>query len=132
MLKKTVTYKDFNGIERTEDFYFNMTKAECVDLSFSKEGGLDQFLSKVIKANNTPEIMKLFKDFVLMAYGEKSDDGRRFMKTPEIKQAFSETEAYSVIFMELVQDANAAAEFVNNVIPAELLEQAQTAAKENK
>lgn len=121
MLKKTVTYTDYNGIERTEDFYFNLTKAECIEMNLSTPGGLDGFLDKIIKTNDTPAIIKQFKDLVLLAYGEKSDDGRRFMKTEEIKRGFSETEAYSIIFMELASNAKSATEFVNGIIPADIV-----------
>lgn len=122
MLKKTVTYTDFNGMERTEDFYFNLTKAECVEMNLSTTGGLAEFIDKIVKTNDIPEIIKQFKDLVLFTYGEKSADGRRFMKNDEIRQAFSETEAYSVIFMELATNADAAAEFVNGIVPAEAVE----------
>lgn len=117
MLKKTVTYTDYNGNERTEDFYFNLTKAECVEMNLSTAGGLDAYLQKIIDTKDVPALITQFKDLVLKAYGEKSADGRRFMKDDEIRRAFAETEAYSVIFMELVADADAAAAFVNGIVP---------------
>ena len=117
MLKKTVTYTDYNGSERTEDFYFNLTKAEIMEMELTTVGGLSAMIEKIVAAKDGPTIIKTFKDLVLKAYGEKSADGRRFIKSPEIAEAFSQTEAYSQIFMELATDDEAAAKFVNGIIP---------------
>lgn len=117
MLKKTITYTDYNDVERTEDFYFNLTKAEIMEMELGTSGGLSAMIEKIVAAKDGPTIIKVFKDLVLKAYGEKSPDGRRFMKTPEITEAFSQTEAYSQIFMELATDDEAAAKFVNGIIP---------------
>lgn len=117
MLKKTITYTDFNGMERSEDFYFNLTQAEVMEMEMSTVGGLSEMIQRIIAAQDTPSIIKVFKDLVLKSYGEKSADGKRFIKTPEIAEAFSQTEAYSVLFMELATDADAAAAFVNGIIP---------------
>lgn len=117
MLKKTVTYTDYNGSERTEDFYFNLTKAEIMEMELKTVGGLSAMIEKIVAAKDGPTIIKTFKDLVLKAYGEKSADGRRFIKSPEIAEAFSQTEAYSQIFMELATDDEAAAKFVNGIIP---------------
>ena len=117
MLKKTITYTDFNGMERSEDFYFNLTKAEVMEMEMSTVGGLSEMIQRIIAAQDTPSIIKVFKDLVLKSYGEKSADGKRFIKTPEIAEAFSQTEAYSGLFMELATDADAAAAFVNGIIP---------------
>lgn len=116
MLKKTVTYTDYNGVERTEDFYFNLTKAEIMEMELTTSGGLAEMITKIVEAKDGPAIIKVFKDLVLKAYGEKSPDGRRFIKSVEIADAFSQTEAYSQIFMELATDADAAAAFVNGII----------------
>lgn len=118
MLKKTITYTDYNGSERTEDFYFNLTKAEIMEMELTTAGGLSEMIEKIVAAKDAPTIIKVFKDLVLKAYGEKSPDGRRFMKSPEISEAFSQTEAYSQLFMELATDDEAAAKFVNGIIPA--------------
>lgn len=120
MLKKTVTYVDYNGVERTEDFYFNLSKAECTEMELSVEGGFSKMLEEIVKSNDTSRIMELFKQIVLKAYGEKSEDGKRFVKSKEIAEAFSQTEAYSEIFMELAMDEKAAAAFVNGILPANL------------
>lgn len=117
MLKKTVTYTDYNGVERTEDFYFNLTKAEITEMELSTEGGLEAMIRKIVAEKNAPAIIKIFKELVLKAYGEKSPDGRRFIKNDEVRDAFSQTEAYSEIFMELATDADAAAAFVNGITP---------------
>ena len=128
MIKKTVTYTDYNGVERTENFYFNLSKAEVIEMEMGTEGGMAESIQKIIDAKDAPAIIRVFKDLVLRAYGEKSDDGRRFMKSKEISEAFSQTEAYSQLFMELATDSDAAAKFINGIVPADLAQQAQKAA----
>ena len=123
MLKKTITYTDYNGVERTEDHYFNLTKAEVLEMEMGTTGGLAEWIKKVVAAQDQPAVIKLFKDLILKAYGEKSADGRRFIKSEEISTAFAQTEAYSILFMELATDADAASDFVNGIIPAGLAEQ---------
>ena len=120
MLKKTVTYVDYNGVERTEDFYFNLSKAEVTEMELSVEGGFSKMLEEIVKSNDNARIIELFKEMVLKAYGEKSADGRRFIKSKELAEEFSQTEAYSEIFMELALDEKAAAAFVNGIMPANL------------
>jgi len=119
MLKKTITYTDYNGVERTEDCYFNLTKAEIMEMEMSINGGLTEMIKQIVAAQDAPAIIKVFKELILTAYGEKSLDGKRFVKSKELSQAFSQTEAYSQIFMELATDADAAAKFINGVIPAD-------------
>lgn len=128
MIKKTITYTDYNGVERTENFYFNLSKAEVMEMEMSAEGGMAASVQKIVDAKDAPAIIRVFKELVLKAYGIKSDDGRRFMKSKEISDAFSQTEAYSQIFMELATDTDAASKFINGIIPADLAEQA---AKQN-
>ena len=120
MLKKTITYTDYDDVERTEDFYFNLTKAELTEMEITYEGGLTRTIDRIIKAKNGTQMIKLFKDLVLRSYGEKSPDGRRFIKSQEISDAFSQTEAYSIIFMQLATDDKLAAAFVNSIVPKEL------------
>lgn len=117
MLKKTITYTDYNGHQRTEDFYFNFNKAELVELELSASGGLTVMMDRIIAAEDNPTLFKIFKDLVLKAYGIKSDDGRKFVKNQEVRDDFAQTEAYSVLVMELVSDAEKAAEFFNLIIP---------------
>ena len=108
MLKKTIAYTDYNGTTRKEDFYFNLTQAE---------GGLVEMINRIVAAQNGKVIIETFKDIILRAYGEKSPDGRRFIKNQEVRDAFAQTEAYSNLFMELATDAKAASEFVNGIVP---------------
>lgn len=122
MLKKTITYVDFNGEERTEDLYFNLTKAELTEMELEETGGLSEVINRIIQTKDTPELIKLFKSIILKAYGEKSADGRRFIKSKEISEAFSQTQAYSDMFMEFATDDNAAANFINSVVPKDLAE----------
>ena len=118
MLKKTITYADYNGNERTEDFYFNLSKAEVTEMEMSTSGGLAEMIQRIIAAQDVPAIIKVFKDLILKAYGVKSPDGKRFEKSEAISTAFSQTEAYSQLFMELATNAEAAAAFVNGIVPA--------------
>lgn len=117
MLKKTIVYTDYNGTTRKEDFYFNLTQAEVTELEVSVEGGLVEQINRIVAAQNGKVIIETFKDIILRAYGEKSPDGRRFIKNQEVRDAFAQTEAYSKLFMELATDAKAASEFVNGIVP---------------
>lgn len=123
MIKKTMTYTDFNGNERTEDFYFNLTKAEVMEMEMSTKGGLAEMIQRVISAQDQPAIIKIFKDLIIKAYGVKSPDGKRFMKNQEYIDEFVETAAFSDLFMELATDADKAAEFINGVVPADMAKQ---------
>ena len=118
MLKLTETYTDYNGVERTEDFYFNLTKAELMEMEMTTTGGMAEMIQRIVNAQDAPSIIKIFKKLILEAYGVKSPDGRRFVKSQELRDEFSQTEAYSNIFMRLSTDAEKAAEFVNGIIPA--------------
>lgn len=128
MLNKTITYTDFNGGERTEVFHFNLSKAELMEMELSTSGGFAEMVQGVVNAQDGPAIIKIFKDIILKAYGQKSPDGKRFIKSEELSKEFSETEAYSELFMELATNADAAAEFINGIIPADAAAQI---AKEN-
>lgn len=122
MLKKTIEYTDYNGVERKEDFYFNLTKAEIAEMELSRHGGLTEYIHKIVSAKSEPDLVKLFKELILKAYGVKSDDGRRFIKSEEISTEFAQTEAYSILFMELSTDADKASEFVTSIIPEDVKE----------
>lgn len=117
MLKKVMTYTDYNGVERTEEFLFNLTKAELMEMEMTTEGGLSTMIQGIVDSKNVPAIVSIFKKLLLKAYGKKSPDGRRFIKSEEISQEFAQTEAYSEMFMELATDADAAAAFINGIIP---------------
>ena len=133
MLKKAITYTDYNGVERTEDFYFNLSKAEITEMEMGVKGGLTETITRIVAAQDSPAIIKLFKDLILKAYGVKSPDGKVFEKSEKLSTEFSQTEAYSNLFMELAFDAEKAAEFINKVVPPELAEEAaKEAAKDPK
>lgn len=129
MLKERITYPDFNDVERTEDFYFNFTEAEVAEMQLSVDGGLKQKIEKIINAQSEPELIKIFKELILKAYGEKSPDGRQFIKSEELSKKFEQTNAYSQLFMKLAFDDEAAARWINGVIPKSL---ADEIAKDNK
>ena len=124
MLKKTIKYTDYNGVERNEDFFFNLTKAEIMDMQMGTSGGMAEMIAAIVRSQNMPEIIRIFKDMILKAYGEKSADGKRFIKTDANGQSlgkqFAETEAFSILYMELATDSKAAAAFVNGIIPSDM------------
>lgn len=120
MLKKTITYNDYNGVERKEDFYFNLSKAEIMVMELSIPGGFAGMIEKIIASKDIPSIIKIFKELILKAYGEKSADGKRFVKSEDLSVAFSQTEAYSNLFMELATDDNSASAFINGLVPADM------------
>lgn len=124
MLKKTIQYTDFNNEEVSEDFFFHLSQAELVELELSHKGGLSESLQKIIAAEDGKAIMTEFKNIILKSYGKRSEDGKRFIKNQELRDEFESSEAYSVLFMELVTDADKASEFVNGIVPKGLAEQA--------
>ena len=117
MLKKTIKYTDYDGNEREEDFYFNLSKAEITEMELSKEGGMSEYIKKISATQNGPELIKLFKDIIIKSYGEKSLDGKRFIKNKELTEAFIQTEAYSELFVELASNADEAVKFINGIMP---------------
>lgn len=123
MFKKTVTYKDYNNVERTETYHFHFSEAEILDMEMSVEGGFAERIQKIIDANDQTKLMKVIKQFVIDAYGVKSEDGKRFIKNDTVKAEFLESPAYSKIWMELVTNDRLAADFINEVIPADMKDQ---------
>ena len=121
MLKQTITYTDYNGTERTEDFYFNLSKAELMEMEMGTAGGYTEMVNRIVASQDGASIIKIFKDLILKAYGVKSVDGKKFIKIDEnghkVSDDFAQTEAYSELFMKLATDAEAAAAFVNGIIP---------------
>lgn len=117
MVKETITYTDYNGVERTEDYFFNLNKAEVIEMELSSETSLSDRLISIVKAKNRAAIVKAFKDILFKAYGEKSEDGKRFIKSEALSIAFSQTPAYEQLFMKLATDDTFAADFVNKIIP---------------
>lgn len=117
MRKETITYTDYNGLEKTEDFYFHFTEAEVMELELTTHGGLVETMQQMVKSKDVPSIVSSVKNILLKAYGVKSPDGRRFIKSPELSTEFSQTPAYSILWMQIVQDDKKAAEFFTEVIP---------------
>ena len=117
MLKKTITYTDYDGLERTEEFRFNLTKAELVDMELTTAGTFSETMKRIIAEKDIIRIAKLFKELLLKSYGVKSDDGKRFIKSQELSEAFSQTEAYSDLFIELLSNPEEAAKFFAEVAP---------------
>ena len=124
MLKETIKYTDYNGVERTEDFWFHLSKAELMEWEMGTTGGLTEMIKRIVDAQDAPAIIKIFKELVLKAYGQKSPDGKRFIKSEELATEFSQTEAYSQLFMDLATDADKAAAFVNGIMPSDVVEKA--------
>lgn len=132
MVTKKITYTDYKGNQRTEELCFNLNKAELTEMELSIEGGLHAMLLKIKEAEDMPQIVKVFKQMILKSFGVISNDGRRFAKSPELSEEFSQTEAYSELFMELVSNPDEAAAFVNGVIPAEMALAAEEAEKKGE
>ena len=124
MLKETITYVDFNDTERTEDFYFNLTRTELIRMEMSKTGSLTGLLTKIVKANDMPDIFEAMEMLILKSYGEKSADGRRFVKSEDLSKEFTQTNAYSQLFMKLATDDKAAVAFINGIMPDSMQEKA--------
>jgi len=121
MLKQSVTYEDFNGETVTDVLYFNLTKTEIVELELSYDGGLDATIQRLVKAENNQALLQEFKRIILDAYGEKSEDGKRFIKNQALRDEFIQTAAYDSLFMKLATDGQAAAAFIEGILPRELV-----------
>ena len=117
MLKKTITYTDYDGVEQTRDFYFHLTKTEVIKMENSEVGGLTKLLGKIVQESDQPKIIKYFDQFIASAYGVKSADGQRFEKSKELSDAFFQCPAYDVLFQEILASSETAAAFVNAVVP---------------
>ena len=117
MLRKVIKYTDYNGVEREEPFYFNLTKAEITEMELTQDGGFVEYIKRIVAAKEQKAIVETFKKLILKSYGVKSDDGKRFIKSDELAQAFSQTEAYSELFMELATNTEEASKFINGIVP---------------
>lgn len=124
MVVEKIKYTDFNGLEREEEFMFNLTEAEITEMELTTDGGLSDSIKKIIAAQDTPQIIKVFKMLLLKSYGEKSADGRRFVKSDKLSEEFSQTNAYSQLFMKLATDDKAAVAFINGIMPDSMQEKA--------
>lgn len=125
MIKKTITYVDYNGNERTEDHYFNLTKAELMRMELGVKGGMTEMMQRMIAAQDSPALIEVFEELIRKSYGIKTPDGKGFVKRAEDYEAFKSTEAYSELFVELLSSAEASSEFFNGVIPANLAKQVE-------
>lgn len=112
-----ITYEDYNGVTKTKDFCFNLTEAEITQMELEVPGGLTGMLDRIVGAMDAPAIVSVFKEILMRAYGEKSPDGDRFIKSKELSEAFSQTEAYNQIYMRLITDDQAASQFINDIVP---------------
>lgn len=120
MLKKAITYEDFNGATRTEDFYFDLRTSELHEWENSINGGMNTLLSRIVQERDQSELIKYFKEIIARSYGQKSDDGKHFRKSPEILDDFISTNAYDKLYMELVTDTKKAIAFIKGIVPPEL------------
>lgn len=120
MLKKTITYTDWNGEERTEDFYFNLTRVEIYELEYDVEPGtsLTEVLDTLVKSKDYGRLIGTIKKVILTAYGEKSADGKRFMKGEDIRRSFEENPAFDELYMSLITDPKKIAEFIVGIMPS--------------
>lgn len=118
MIKKVVSYVDYDGNARVENFYFNLTQTELTDLSVKHSGGLNDYIQSIIDAKDVKELYSLFKEIIDMSYGKKSEDGRRFMKSQEILDDFKQTLGYDKLVVSLANDEEEAAAFIKGVIPS--------------
>jgi hypothetical protein len=130
MLKKEITFEDFNGDKTTETLYFNLTKSEMIEMEADYEEGLDATIKRIIKTNDRQGLIREFKKIILKSYGEKSEDGKRFMKSDAIRDAFTQTAAYDAMFMELATNDIAAAAFMKGILPKDM--QAEVARLDNE
>lgn len=129
MYKKTVKYVDFNGDEREEDFYFNFTKQQLLQMRGSKEGGLEAYIDRIMRANDNNQVLEAYREILLLAYGEKSEDGRRHIKNDEIRENFESHAAFSDIYMEIFTNVDAATALIRGVMPADLMSQVEEQGK---
>lgn len=120
MLKRDIKYEDFNGVEVVEPFYFNLTRSEIVTLEVEETEGLRAMLQKMIDSQDNKNIWAKFKEIILLAYGEKSEDGKRFVKNDEIRENFSQTAAFDALLTELISNEEAASVFIIGIMPKDL------------
>ena len=132
MRKETITYTDYFGAEQTRDFYFHYSEAELAKMELGTTGGITRFVEKIVQTKDNPKLTELFESFILDAYGEKSEDGQRFIKNDEVREGFKQTPAYSILFMKLMTDDEALAEFITQVIPEDVRTRAAKVEAENE
>ena len=116
MFKKEIEYQDFNGQQRKETFYFNLSKAELMEMELSTQAGMEEMIKMLIATKDNAKIVQTFKDLILKSYGIKSEDGTRFIKTPELREAFEQSNAYSELFIEILSNTDSQVAFINGVV----------------
>jgi hypothetical protein len=126
MLKRDITYEDFDGESVTESFYFNLTKTELIELEVGYKDGLEAAMQRIVKTEDRQALIAEFQRIILLSYGVKSDDGRRFMKSDQLREEFTQTPAYDALFIELATDDKAAATFIQGILPKGLVENVET------
>lgn len=131
MLKKKIKYTDYNGVEREETFYFNLTKAELLEMELMRKGGLENYLKRIINEQDQIKLVEIFKELILKSYGKKSDDGKRFIKNPELTEEFVQSEAFSELYVELATNSEAASAFINGIVPPAVAMAAEAEMKKN-
>jgi len=135
MIKETIKYEDYNGQEQSEDFYFNLTKLEMMEMEIDHDGGkggLKDYIDKLTKTTAGSEAYHLFKDIILASCGQKSDDGRRFIKNDEIRTDFEQSPAMAELIFSIIQDGEKAARFVRGILPAKMVEEAEAEAARDR
>lgn len=116
MIAKTVKYTDFNGNEREERLYFNLSKTELTKMQVGMEGGFDKYIKGVVESGNHAKLIEIFDELIIKAYGQKSEDGSRFIKSKTAQEEFAQSVAYDELFMEIASDEKAAVEFMNGIL----------------
>jgi len=129
MLKQDITYENFDGEQTTDTFYFNLTKTEIIELEVGYEGGLEAAIKRIIQTNDHKQLIAEFKKIVLLAYGQKSEDGKRFIKSDQLREEFSQTAAYDELFIKLSTDADFAAAFIKGIVPKGIVAEIEKAEK---
>lgn len=132
MIAKEIKYMDYDGIEHVEKFYFHMNKAELIEMNMGIEGGMEAMLRRIVETQDVKRIMEMVKDLIKASYGEKSGDGKRFIKNDELLEAFMQSEAYVELFMELAADADKLGEFVRGILPADIAAQVAVEEENNR
>lgn len=132
MISKVIKYTDYNDVEREETFYFNLNRAELMEMELGTAGGFAAYLKRISDAKDVPSLAAIFKELILKSYGVKSDDGKRFIKSEELLKEFEQSEAYSELYMELATNTESAIAFVNGVVPKSLAEEVEKARKDGK
>lgn len=125
MISWPITYTDYNGDTVKETCYFNIDKAELIQMQFDVNGTYNQYIERISQEHDLQRLGAEFTKLILGAYGKKSDDGRRFIKSEELTLSFKQSPAYSELLMQLLTDEEKAAKFMRGILPADLNETAE-------